>query len=120
MLPDKEGKSAITHYQVLRQAKEKDICWIELTPETGRTHQLRVHCNSIGCPILGDGKYGGQTAQPFLKRIPMHLHAHYMEIPYPHGEVKKIQAPLPQHMLLTFKKLGFPVLVPPSSKTGFL
>ena len=57
------GKSAITYWQVL-QRKEAEVRLL-LKPETGRTHQLRVHCAAMGYPIVGDGLYGNdETQQP--------------------------------------------------------
>lgn len=52
-----DGQSAVTRYRVLN---ERDgLSLLELEPVTGRTHQLRVHCAALGCPILGDRDYGG-------------------------------------------------------------
>src|SRR3712207_1845464 len=59
-----EGTRAITDFRVLDTVKNR-VAWLELRPLTGRTHQLRVHCaEGLGCPILGDGKYGGAGALP--------------------------------------------------------
>lgn len=101
-----DGKKALTYYHVRAQTKS-GLCWLELEPKTGRTHQLRVHCQAIGCPIVGDGKYGGSKAHPFAQRSSLHLHARSVEIPYPDGSIKKLEAPLPAHMQETFQKLGF-------------
>lgn len=51
-----EGKRAVTRFRVLERGP---VCRLELTPVTGRTHQLRVHCSHLGFPILGDPQYGG-------------------------------------------------------------
>lgn len=99
-----EGKTAITKYRVLEKVDQ--FCWLELIPETGRTHQLRVHCQAMGWPILGDGKYGGAVAQPFSKRVLMHLHARSLKIPYSDGAFQVIEAPLPSHIKETFERLG--------------
>ena len=57
------GKSAITHWQVLQRSD--DAVRLLLKPETGRTHQLRVHCAAMGYPIIGDGLYGrDENKQP--------------------------------------------------------
>jgi len=52
-----EGERAVTRWRVL--GRGPGISWLELRPETGRTHQLRVHCAGAGWPILGDPVYGG-------------------------------------------------------------
>ncbi len=71
MIIDPRGKRAITHWRVLDPA----IRLVEFRLETGRTHQLRVHSASIGCPITGDPVYGVGGA-------PMRLHARALVIPY--------------------------------------
>ncbi len=50
-----DGKSSVTEYRVLE--REDKLCKLELRPITGRTHQLRLHCAHMGCPILGDPQY---------------------------------------------------------------
>lgn len=56
-----DGKPALTHYRVLLEAP--DCTLLELTLETGRTHQIRVHMAHIGYPLLGDALYGGDLTQ---------------------------------------------------------
>lgn len=58
---DPAGKPACTKYRALETLG--GLARLELTPVTGRTHQLRVHCAHAGCPILGDRQYGSQGAQ---------------------------------------------------------
>ena len=94
------GKNAITDFQVLERAGNR-LNWVALWPRTGRTHQLRAHCVAIGCPILGDGKYGGRGA--FIEGLPanakkLQLHAREIEIPQDGGRDWRIVAPLPPHM----------------------
>lgn len=60
-----DGKPSVTAFQVL--AREKKICKLRLSPITGRTHQLRVHCAYAGCPILGDPQYGTAESQAFSR-----------------------------------------------------
>ena len=74
MVVDAEaGKPAETAYTCLESHEEK-VSLMLLEPRTGRTHQLRAHTLSIGCPILGDGKYGGRAAFPHqaVKRLCLH------------------------------------------------
>lgn len=76
---DSSGKEAKSEYRTLRQINKGAYSLVELQPHTGRTHQLRVHMLAVGCPIMGDGKYGGQAvfADGFDKK--MHLHAYSLE-----------------------------------------
>lgn len=78
---DINGKPSTTKYKVLKEIN--DFTMLELTPETGRTHQLRVHLAAIGHPILGDTLYGGTTSD----RI--YLHAKSLEITLP-SKIRKI------------------------------
>ena len=74
---DGKGKSAITDYTVLR-VNSDNTALIELKPQTGRTHQLRVHLAYLGCPILGDPVYGhGKYGDRLM------LHAYKLEITIP-------------------------------------
>jgi 23S rRNA pseudouridine955/2504/2580 synthase len=104
---DDEGKAAETRYKILKSTDEFTL--MQLEPLTGRTHQLRVHCATFGFPILGDGKYGGKEAQLKIgkSRPTLHLHAKSLTIPTLSGQYLNIVAPLPKHMLETFKILGF-------------
>lgn len=104
----RDAARAVTLYRTVDSA-QKRAALLELTPLTGRTHQLRVHCAAaLGCPILGDGKYGGAAAHPegFGDRT-LHLHARALRIPHPEGGVLELAAPLPPHMKETFGFLGF-------------
>lgn len=96
---DPKGKSAITHYRTIKGLQKNEIAhfaWLELSPETGRTHQLRVHTAHIGNPILGDGKYGGQKATAASRNL--HLHARTLTFPDRlTGAPLTFAAPLPSH-----------------------
>ena len=61
------GKPSRTEYRVLRRWSDRSL--LELTPVTGRTHQLRVHCAYMGCPILGDPQYGTQSSLELSARL---------------------------------------------------
>ncbi len=88
------GAPAITDYRVL--GRGPGICWLELRPRTGRTHQLRVHLAAIGCPILGDPVYGSPEETGL---VPLHLLARSVEVPlYPHRPPIRVEAPVPEHM----------------------
>jgi 23S rRNA pseudouridine1911/1915/1917 synthase len=82
------GKQATTRYKVLQETGKYSL--IELYPQTGRTHQLRVHLQKIGHPIVGDPLYGSGKHGDRL-----YLHAKSLEITLPDGERKTFEAPLP-------------------------
>lgn len=81
------GKSATTAYKVLKTGSGLSL--LELRPETGRTHQLRVHLAAIGHPIAGDALYGGPEASRLF------LHAESLTVTLPDRERKTFEAPLP-------------------------
>ena len=80
------GKPALTHYRVLERTSGKTL--IAFYPQTGRTHQLRVHAahpEGLGCPILGDELYGKKADR-------LYLHAEYIEFRHPiSGKILRIQ-----------------------------
>lgn len=108
---EEEGKYARTQYRVIESLARR-FALMELKPLTGRTHQLRVHLQAIGCPIVGDEKYGGDSEQARDVGIAdgLHLHARRIVIPAS-GSGKKIDvtAPLPPHIKESFKALGIEV-----------
>jgi tRNA pseudouridine32 synthase/23S rRNA pseudouridine746 synthase len=75
MVVRRDGKPARTHWRVLDAATRL----VEFRPETGRTHQIRVHAARIGCPIAGDPVYGNGIG-------PMRLHAQGLAITLPDGQ----------------------------------
>ncbi len=81
------GKTASTHYRVV--SSNGDHSLLELKPETGRTHQLRVHLSHIGHPIVGDSMYGGEPNERLM------LHAERLELTLPSRDRKEFVAPLP-------------------------
>ena len=70
-----QGKSAVTLYRVLR--RKAGHCLLSLRPRTGRTHQLRVHLASLGCPIVGDSLYGSRVREALM------LHAYRLRLRLP-------------------------------------
>ncbi len=103
---EEDAAHALTEY-VVKDAAARKMAWLELSPLTGRTHQLRVHCEAIGTPILGDPKYGGEAVrlQGFADQL--HLHARALDLPHPAGGRLAVAAGLPPHMKDTFRTLGF-------------
>jgi tRNA pseudouridine32 synthase/23S rRNA pseudouridine746 synthase len=66
------GRPSQTRYRVLARDEEKNITRVELEPITGRSHQLRVHMDSLGHPILGDDLYGTPVSQGKASRLMLH------------------------------------------------
>ncbi|UTV27436.1 bifunctional tRNA pseudouridine(32) synthase/23S rRNA pseudouridine(746) synthase RluA [Photobacterium atrarenae] len=64
------GKPSVTRYQVL--VREEGTTLVRLRPVTGRSHQLRVHMQALGHPILGDGFYAHEQAQALAPRLQLH------------------------------------------------
>jgi 23S rRNA pseudouridine1911/1915/1917 synthase len=97
------GKWATTTYEWV--ASSSPYHMYKLTPFTGRSHQIRVAMSSIGCPLLGDLKYGGkQIDQPQM----IALHAFQLSFVHPVTKEKiSIQAPLPEHNI--FQSFNYPV-----------
>jgi tRNA pseudouridine32 synthase / 23S rRNA pseudouridine746 synthase len=88
MVPDPAGQSAETAWEWL--ASEGGTSLLCLTPTTGRTHQLRVHCASVlGCPIIGDPVYGRADARGML------LHASTLSVPRAGKDAVAAVAPFP-------------------------
>jgi 23S rRNA pseudouridine955/2504/2580 synthase len=112
MQVDPEGQKAITEYRVLETLARK-FALMELKPLTGRTHQLRVHMQLIGCPIVGDHKYGGSTEAGAVIGVENILHLHARRIVIPASITGSpgvdVLAPLPPHMQKSFKVLGLDI-----------
>lgn len=107
VVDEKQGKKAITIYRTIKKLtahRDPDLTWLELNPETGRTHQIRVHCAHIGCPVLGDGKYGGKEATRYTKT--MHLHARSIVVTNKDGNRFTFTAPPPRHFEDTLLHYG--------------
>ena len=73
------GEKSITHYKVLKQNFEKNYDIVECLLETGRTHQIRVHMQALGHPIIGDTLYGNKSK--YISR--QALHAYKVEFIHP-------------------------------------
>ena len=95
-----DGAPAVSHYLVL--AKGDGLSLLALRPETGRTHQLRVHMAHLGCPLAGDWLYGKED--PALSPRPA-LHSWAVTLRHPvTGETLELTAPLPEDMLFLVRK----------------
>jgi 23S rRNA pseudouridine1911/1915/1917 synthase len=82
------GKPAVTEYKKIQSMKNKD-CLLELRPQTGRTHQLRVHLKYIKHPIIGDTFYDGRPSERLF------LHAEALEITLPNKQRQTFHAEVP-------------------------
>jgi 23S rRNA pseudouridine955/2504/2580 synthase len=79
-----DGKPSVTRFRVLKQFAQ--CAWVEAQPVTGRTHQIRVHAQYVGCPILGDDKYQSSEAEELTRLLQLKrlfLHAAQLRIPHP-------------------------------------
>jgi tRNA pseudouridine32 synthase/23S rRNA pseudouridine746 synthase len=80
---NENAQTAVTEWKVLRRGEK--TTWMEFRPRTGRTHQIRVHSQFLGCPIVGDWVYGPEAKEgetlPLLR-----LHARAIEIPLYEGQ----------------------------------
>ncbi len=89
-----QGQKAISHFQVLERLSNPDRTRLLFTPETGRTHQLRIHSQFIGHPMLGCDLYGNFDTQAMASRLL--LHASELEFEHPFtGQAMKIGCPCP-------------------------
>ena len=104
-----EGKNALTYYSVMEHAARK-VAWVAFWPRTGRMHQIRVHAAQMGCPLLGDYKYGEQEYLDSMPELPATLHLHARRVIFQHpatGKTLDIVAPLDKDMAKTFEYFNF-------------
>lgn len=88
------GRPSLTRYRVIGLDASQDTSRIELFPVTGRSHQLRVHMESAGHPILGDGLYGTEKSRKKADRLM--LHASHIEFAHPdNGALISVGSPPP-------------------------
>ncbi len=96
MVVDPAGQGAVTDWQVLGRGDGMSL--LALRPRTGRTHQVRVHCASLGCPVVGDIIYGTAGAEP------LHLLAYSIRLrAMPLAAI----APAPAHMQAALRSCGW-------------
>lgn len=93
-----QSRDAITHFRVLKRFQRHTLLLLQL--ETGRTHQIRVHLQAIGHPVVGDPIYGsGHTEQRGIRLKRQFLHAYQLEFSHPLTDVPiKLEAPLPDDL----------------------
>ncbi len=96
MAVDAAGQAARTRWRVA--GRGPGLTWLELRPRTGRTHQVRVHCAALGCPLLGDPVYGAGQGR-------LHLLARSIRLPL--HPVLEAAAPVPPHMAAALRVCGW-------------
>ena len=114
---DEDAKDACSYYEVIERFR--GFTYVRVQPRTGRTHQIRVHLASVGCPVLADKVYSGRDALRLSDLAPLPegaedetlltrqaLHAHRLRFRHPkHGNLLEIEAPLPEEFQRTLAAL---------------
>jgi 23S rRNA pseudouridine955/2504/2580 synthase len=114
-----DAQHSVTLYAVVDKVPIR-LAWLSMRPITGRTHQLRAHCEAIGHPIIGDPKYNRRPANDPARNDPLRavppgiepklqLLARRLTLPHPRGGLIDVTAPLPPHMETSFAMFGFDV-----------
>ena len=101
-MPPVKGRDAVSEYKTLETFARHTL--LEFHPQTGRTHQIRLHCAFLGCPIVADPIYGHKHVTVNLKRH--FLHAYQLKIVLP-GEKKArvFEASLPPELRMVLERL---------------
>jgi 23S rRNA pseudouridine955/2504/2580 synthase len=114
---DPDAQHSLTLYAVVDKVSPR-LAWLSMRPVTGRTHQLRAHCEEIGHPIIGDPKYNRRPLNDPARNDPLravppglepklHLLARRLVLPHPRKGIIDVTAPLPEHMKTSFAMFGF-------------
>lgn len=103
-----DGKASLTRFRPLKVFDR--VSWIEAQPVTGRTHQIRVHTQHAGHPILGDSKYQSPRAETLCRELGLNrlfLHAAQLTVPHPvTGTPLTVKAPLDSNLAQLLKRLS--------------
>jgi 23S rRNA pseudouridine1911/1915/1917 synthase len=114
---DEDAKDAVSYYEVIERFR--GYTFVRVQPRTGRTHQIRVHLASVGCPVLADKTYSGRDRMKLSDLVPnldaaadvplltrQALHAHRLRFKHPRtGKVFEAEAPLPDEFRRTLEAL---------------
>ncbi len=102
IVPESRGREAISEYKTVESFRSHTL--LEFHPLTGRTHQIRLHCAFLGCPIVGDEIYGRKKGSIAIDRH--FLHAYRLQINLPGSkEPKSLEAPLPAELVSVLDRL---------------
>lgn len=101
-VPESRGREAISEYKTVESFRNHTL--LEFHPLTGRTHQIRLHCAFLGCPIAGDEIYGRK--KPTLEIARHFLHAYRLKVVLPgENEARVFEAPLPNELVEVLEAL---------------
>jgi 23S rRNA pseudouridine1911/1915/1917 synthase len=114
---DEDAKDAVSYYEVIERFR--GYTYVRVQPRTGRTHQIRVHLASVGCPVLADKIYSGRDSLRLSDLVPglaaeadelllprQALHAHRLRFRHPRkGNILEVMAPLPAEFEHTLEAL---------------
>jgi 23S rRNA pseudouridine1911/1915/1917 synthase len=115
-IASRSGRESITNWRVLRRYHKAGVTELEIRPETGRTHQIRVHLASAGLPLVGDTVYGRARGREASLGRPA-LHAERLGFEHPvRGDRLCFDAPLPEDLRQLIESLG--PAEPPVSSTA--
>ena len=104
MIPARAGKAAVTHWRVLD--RRGNLTLVEFTPETGRTHQIRIHLSESGHPLIGERVYSRGFAGPLIDAPRLMLHAAELGFVHPATEREmRWEQPLPDDMQAVLARL---------------
>lgn len=102
IVPEGKGREAVSEYKTLETFPNHTL--LKFHPLTGRTHQIRLHCAFLGCPVVGDEVYGRK--KPTIEMGRHFLHAHQLSIALPgEKELHHFEAPLPDELLRVLDSL---------------
>jgi len=97
---DVEGKASVTHFKIIERYKQATL--MDVTLETGRTHQIRVHCQFSGNPVAGDEKYGNKDFNQAMRTLGgrrLFLHAQSLRFKHPlSNDWVDVEAPIPKDL----------------------
>jgi 23S rRNA pseudouridine955/2504/2580 synthase len=104
---DVDGKASVTHFKIMQTFQQSTLLDIRL--ETGRTHQIRVHCQFLGQAIAGDSKYGDSLFNQDMRALGLKrlfLHANALEFKHPVSGVRiSVEAPLSNDLKILLNQL---------------